>query len=360
MHIAIVLDSFNLGGAEILSIRLARKFQRRGISVSFIALHGDGEMSEQIKKMGAKAYVINSESGVRVSTMFQLFLLMGKIHPDILLTNHFRPLLHVWLAALLCRIPLYHIEHDNLHYRTKSRYLKILRFLLFGIKKMIVISPSLFNYFKGELGCRESKLLTIANGVDREHFTPERNDTLKKEITRENVVFGTCARLVPIKNIAFMLDVFYAYRQKYQGGHLVLVGEGVCRLELEERVAQYGLQDYVSFVGYQEDCAPWLQLMDYYLLTSDDEGLPLSVLEAMACGVVVVSRNVGDMERLFADGGGVIVGGTKIPQWLDALEEIGVGTERYSLLSQQAQKVIEEKYSFDNCVEQYLQLFSCS
>ncbi len=358
MRIVIVLDSFHLGGAEILAMRLARKFLRENNKVFFIALRGEGEINRQLEEMGVEFYAINSEQGVCPSAMFRIYLLLRKIDADILLTNHFRPLLHSWLAALLSRTLVYHVEHDSLHYRTRELYVTTLRFLLLGIKKMIVISPSLYTYFAQKIHGQRKKLVTIVNGVDQEHFFPAAEEIKSGTFAAENVVFGTCARLVPVKNIDLMLDIFHAYRRKFHCGHLILVGEGVCRQQLEQKVAQYDLQENVTFTGYQQDCAPWYQLMDYYLLTSDDEGLPLSVLEAMACGVVIVSRDVGDMKRLLQDGGGRIVYSTESTVWLDTLKDIDAGSEKYLQLSQQAVNIIEEKYSFANCAEQYLQLFS--
>ncbi len=165
MRITIVLDSLHLGGSEILAVRLARKFCMQGHTLFFIALQDEGEISKKITAMGAEYYTIGAPDGVRIKTMIKMALLLRRVRPDIVLTNHFRPLLHTWLATVIQRIDLYHVEHDSLHYRNKNKYLKILRFLLPGIKKMVVISPTLQSYFTNKIPACKEKFVLIANGI---------------------------------------------------------------------------------------------------------------------------------------------------------------------------------------------------
>jgi glycosyltransferase involved in cell wall biosynthesis len=77
--------------------------------------------------------------------------------------------------------------------------------------------------------------------------------------------------------------------------HLCLVGAGQERDRLEALAVELGLADRVHWAGHQSDLAPWYSAMDLFTLTSDSEQLPVSLLEAMACGLAVAGTDVGDV-----------------------------------------------------------------
>jgi len=105
----------------------------------------------------------------------------------------------------------------------------------------------------------------------------------------------------PVKQVGVVLDVFREIRRTVRA-RLVLIGDGPDRGMLENRVAEYGLDDHVEFVGEQLDLPLWLSAGDLFLLPSIKESFGMAALEAMACGVAVVASNIGGLPEIIEDG----------------------------------------------------------
>ena len=109
-------------------------------------------------------------------------------------------------------------------------------------------------------------------------------------------------RLAPIKRLDLFVDVIGALARERPGVRAAIVGEGPERASVLERVAELGLEENVALPGFQSDVRGWLCRSRALLMTSDTEGLSLAVMEAMACGVPAVVRDVGDLGNLVEDG----------------------------------------------------------
>ncbi len=148
------------------------------------------------------------------------------------------------------------------------------------------------------------KVEVVANGIDVEHLASVvDNEALRKRwnISPGAVVIGTVGRLAQVKRQDLMLDVFQRVRGKIPGAILLIVGDGPKRLELEQQAKELGVYDAVRFAGFQSEPGPFLQLMSAFLLTSESEGMPMSLLEAWAVGVPAISFRVGGLPELIHD-----------------------------------------------------------
>jgi len=109
-------------------------------------------------------------------------------------------------------------------------------------------------------------------------------------------------RLAAIKRVDLFLRTVQQVQSTLPGVTATVVGDGVLRDNLEQLAQDLGLMNNVKFVGYQQDVGNWLRRAKVFVLTSDSEGLPLSTMEAMMCGVPVVASLVGDLPDLVDDG----------------------------------------------------------
>jgi glycosyltransferase involved in cell wall biosynthesis len=111
------------------------------------------------------------------------------------------------------------------------------------------------------------------------------------------LTIGTVAGLRPEKNVARLIRAFRAVRARREA-QLVIVGDGPDRSTLEALARQLGVDGDVTFAGYQTNPMQWLGTFDLFALSSDTEQLPISMLEAMACGIPVVATRVGDVPEV--------------------------------------------------------------
>jgi glycosyltransferase involved in cell wall biosynthesis len=113
---------------------------------------------------------------------------------------------------------------------------------------------------------------------------------------------GVVARMVPVKDLGLLLDAAALVAREVPHARLVMVGDGPERAALERRAAEPDLSGRVSFLGHVTPARPLLAGFDVLALSSESEGLPISVLEAMAAGVPVVATAVGGLPEALQDG----------------------------------------------------------
>ncbi len=134
----------------------------------------------------------------------------------------------------------------------------------------------------------------VPGGIDARRFRPAR----KTPVT-DLILVG---RLAEIKRVNVFLQAVAIASRSLPDLTAVIVGDGELRDPLCEMADSLGLQDRVRFVGQQSDISEWLRQARVFVLTSDSEGLALSMMEAMACGLPVVVSDVGDLPDLVRDG----------------------------------------------------------
>jgi len=174
----------------------------------------------------------------------------------------------------------------------------------------------------------------IHNGVDPEQFSPsEPSDSQQsidppksstdsqmsndKETATELLFVG---RLDTVKGIPYLLDAVDDLLDNDDAYHLTLVGDGSRREEYERLVKERGIDDHVSFEGYQSDVRPYYCDCDLFVLPSLSEGLPTVLIEAQSCGVPVISTDVGGANELV--GGGRVVPTADPAALRDAIAEL--------------------------------------
>jgi glycosyltransferase involved in cell wall biosynthesis len=151
------------------------------------------------------------------------------------------------------------------------------------------------------IGVPRAKVVVIPNGVD----FPDQGASPDRSIAREalglpvdGVLVGSVARLDPVKRLDVLLKALAALG----GARAVIVGYGPQERQLTEMAAELGLNERVRFVGYQQDVWPWLAACDVFVLSSDWEGMPNAVLEAMGAGLPVVATAAGGTLDVVVDG----------------------------------------------------------
>jgi glycosyltransferase involved in cell wall biosynthesis len=138
--------------------------------------------------------------------------------------------------------------------------------------------------------------------------------------------------------------------------HFTFVGDGSDRMKLEEDVCKCGLGDYVSFVGVSHNVDEHLVNSDVYILPSEDEGLPMAIIEAMRASLPIVSTPVGGIPEMIEDG----VNGLLIQPDANDIYTLLTKKDSYDWqsLGRNARKTFEEKFTVEKMVDGYSKLLS--
>lgn len=134
----------------------------------------------------------------------------------------------------------------------------------------------------------------VPGGIDAGQFSLQ-----AEPVTADLILVG---RLVEVKRIDVFLEAVSLVARRMPDVTVVVVGDGVLRDELTDRARRLRVDGRVRFVGQQSDVGQWLRRSRLFVLTSDSEGLALSLMEAMTCGLPAVVSNVGDLADLVQDG----------------------------------------------------------
>jgi glycosyltransferase involved in cell wall biosynthesis len=154
----------------------------------------------------------------------------------------------------------------------------------------------------------ESRISMIHNAIDTNVWSPgqSRNDFLAEMVIKQSFpVVGYVGRIMPEKDLVTWLRAAALVAEKYPRARFILVGDGrngETLDELKNLAARLGIADRVLFPGYRLNLLPFYASFDIFVLTSLGEGLPNSILEAMAMGIPVVAVDVGGVKELVSDG----------------------------------------------------------
>jgi len=169
---------------------------------------------------------------------------------------------------------------------------------------IITVSHALADEIKYRQKVNPAKIKVIHNGIDVSNldFNKSQNNFKEKwHIPADHTVIGTVARMAPQKGLPVLLEAAEQLISQYNV-HFLIVGDGPLRVELEEQIRKSFKRDYFTFTGMLENTAEAYSIMDVFVLPSITEGLPLTVLEAMAFGLPVVATSVGGVPEVVKAG----------------------------------------------------------
>lgn len=288
-------SSFSLGGAQARFVQLANAFGRRYRHV-IVAMDGNFEAGKRLYPdidWKALPVPVVRGSGLANRSAFRAVL---KAHtPDLVATYNWGAI--EWVAANLPRLaPHLHVEDgfgpDEVQ-RQLRRRAWARRVLLGWTGTLVVVASRNLERIAHDVWHLPSRRVRfIANAV-----APPASGSAASPVRGapgSTLTIGTVAGLRPEKNLSRLIRSF-AFVNARHAARLVIVGDGPERSKLEMLARELGVASAVEFVGYQPNPMDWLRTFDLFALSSDTEQLPISMLEAMSCGVPVVATRVGDV-----------------------------------------------------------------
>lgn len=150
------------------------------------------------------------------------------------------------------------------------------------------------------------KVAVIPNAVNAAEIAADGTQALARRALRINddeMVIGTVARLSVEKGINYLIDAASIILEEYPSVKFVIIGDGPTRSGLEQQAADLGVSDRLIFAGFRRDSTRLMKAFDIFALPSLRENMPVSLLEAMACGIPVVATDVGGVREILAPAG---------------------------------------------------------
>lgn len=303
MHIVPMLGP---GGAERVAVDIVRGLNPQRFEVAVISIwrRVGCELESLLDKCDVPVEYLGKGRGFDGRTYHRLHRVLREYRPDVVHTH-----LHVLryaLPSLLLLKPgfVVHTVHNLAEREVEPRARRIQRYALNHGVIPVAVSAEVALSLKDLYGIQQCRV--IPNGISTKHYAHPQNTRREwraKEGFRDDQVLFVCvARFAPQKNHALLLNAFAQGPSFDPKAQLVLVGEGILREQLKEQARNLGLDGQIHFLGLHTDIPDVLGAMDVFVLSSDWEGNPLSMMEAMASGLPIVSTAVGGVPDLIASG----------------------------------------------------------
>jgi glycosyltransferase involved in cell wall biosynthesis len=302
-----VLHSLTVGGAEVLAARLARQL-RGSYRFVFACLDELGALGEQLGGEGFRVRVLGRRPGVDWRVTLRLAQFLRHEQVDLLHAHQYAPFFYALASRLVFRRPPILFTEHGRAFPDYPRHKRIVanRLLLERRDRVVGVGQSVRQALIRNEGIPAERVAVIYNGVNLSTFA---NGSVDRRAVRHEMgvdagdwVVILVARLDPLKDLATAVRTLAQVVRRRPDARLVLVGEGPERGMVEDLVRQHDLTGHVRLLGLRSDVARLLHAADVFLLTSVSEGIPVTVLEAMAAGLPVVSTQVGGVGEIIEDG----------------------------------------------------------
>jgi glycosyltransferase involved in cell wall biosynthesis len=315
-----VLSRLNVGGPAIHVVNLTAGLDPARFDQLLVVgseSPAEGSMLDYALFHGVRPHVISemvtafSLTPRDAKALVKLYSLICREKPDIVHTHTtkagFLGRLAARLAGVSIIIHTYHGHPLHGYYGPVKNWLlrRMERVLGCFADRLVTVSEQV----KGELVsygiAKAEKITVIPLGFDLEPFlnSPKRRGEFRSEmnLSQEIKLVGIVGRIFPIKNHSLFLQSAARISTQEPGVRFVIVGDGVLRPDLERQARDLGIADRVLFTGWRRDLPRIYADLDILVVSSDNEGTPVSAIEAMAAGCPVVATHVGGLPDLIAD-----------------------------------------------------------
>lgn len=301
-----VIDSLDLGGAQVVLENLIRHGDTSQFEFEAATMHGRGVYWDRLAALGVPLHSLSFHHKVPLYVPRLAWLCLTRrydvVHTHLLAANVIaKPL------AAFCGVRV-RINHDHCNDKlTDPRWwaLPADRVTNRFSTHVIAVSESTRSFVVEHEGMPAARATTVHNGIDLDKYQPRPADRGRARtqwhLPADAFVVAGIGRLTHQKNFALFLEIAARIIRDHPRAFFVLVGTGEDDAALRAQAEQLGLGDRVRFLGYVGDMPALWPAIDCLLLTSRYEGLPITILEAMACGVPIVASNLDGMREILRD-----------------------------------------------------------
>ena len=348
MFVVHVLSSFGLGGQEQVALELARREALRGHRVVGVAF-APGPLEERFARAGVVTHVLPKRA--RLDPTLPLRIARVAHGADVVHTHNPQALVYGAPAASLAQAALVHSKHGRNPDAGRRRWLR--RHAGRRADAFVAVTPALADLARRHGEGVASRIFVVENGIDVSPFgrDPEARNSVRRElgIPSRAWVVGSVGRLSPEKNQRLLLDAM-----RELDATLVLVGDGPLRPDLERAAGSR-----VVLTGRRDDVARVLAAFDVFALSSDSEGLPLVLLEALASELPVIATQVGGVSDLIHDGRtGLLVPAGDVVRFATGLAALQQDPPKARAMAKAGRALVHERHDAERMTQRYLALCS--
>lgn len=354
-------------GAEVQIATLLRNLaQTEELRLSAILLN-PGRLAQEIRGCGIDVRIIPESQKSFLAVFSEAATYLASRGVRILHSHRYKENVLGALLAHRCRIPFvvrtqHGLSEPHVGFRQIKQKLiqRLDRFVArWATDRVISVSSEMSRHLAQQVNSQ--KIVIIPNGVDpaivhSELSVAEARDRLG--VPRDCHVLGAAGRLEHIKRLDIFLEAAKLLSAERRDTWYVIAGEGKEEARLRALTQSLGLGDRVMFLGHRDDIYDVLRALDILVLSSDHEGLPMVLLEALCLGVVVVARAVGGIPEVIQNGvNGILVDLPDPRDLADACVQVLADRARSQRLAEAGLRSVTEGYGAAMAADQVTRLY---
>ncbi|HEY7390833.1 MAG TPA: glycosyltransferase [Bryobacteraceae bacterium] len=354
LRILELINTLDAGGAETVASSLSLQLAKLGHQVDLACLRDFGRMTiphRRFAENGVRLWKCGKRDGWSTACLWKLARFLKSARIDVIHSHNPLVTHYAAAAALLAGTPL---SVSTIH-GTNTLALRRWERILFAAScfltdRMVLVCRQVQEEFCRRFPALATRASAIPNGIEVGDLL-----AIAPRPACGEFVFGSIGRLVPVKDYHSLLAAFAQLRRQLPCCRLEVLGSGELQAELERFAQNLGLAEAVIFRGWSADIAGFLSRIDAFVLSSRSEGLPMSVLEAMAAGCPVVATAVGGVPELIE---------TARCGWLarpgdphDLAQKMHLATTNRNGQGSRARQAVREWYSAECMARRYNALF---
>lgn len=337
-----VIDSLDLGGAQTALAGMVKYRDQTRFATEVATMHGRGVFWNLFGDLGVPVHSLSPRKWLPAYVP-KFLALVRKRRPHIV---HCHLFASNWIAKPIAANAgvAVRINHDQCNDLVRHRRRAALAMDIVTNRfssHVCAVSNSTREFLIRHERLAAEKVSVVYNGVDLARFVPREGDGPGKRF----VILGV-GRLHPQKNFSFFLEVAAAVIRRHPAATVRIAGTGPEEQSLRRRAEQLGIASHVEFMGHVSDTAAAYATADLLLMTSNYEGTPLAMLEAMAMRVPVVARRIDGIAEILEDGtDALLCDGASPGQFADAIAKLMADRAFGSNLAAAAYRKVHERFS---------------
>jgi len=352
MLVAHVIDSMEVGGAEAVVASLCRLQVAAGHRAEVHTLVANGAIGEGLEAEGIPVHVHGPQNSL--ATIRSIYRAFRRSRPDVVHCHNKRATVLSAAPARLtgCRAVI-STRHGMaaLPYRLRKELKFWVTAALFCDRVVAVCETARRNMIVGAKAVAH-KIVTIRNGA---HRAPVAQGSAPR---KEGFTLIAVGRLARAKNYGTLLQSVAIARQRVPDLALWMIGDGDQAESLRALARDLGIGEVVRFWGEQSDVGSWLERADLFVMSSISEGLPISILEAMAAGLPAIVTNVGGMpEVMQMSESGAVVRAGDTEALAAAIVDFAGRRDQLATLGKRAAVCYEQHFTPQRMTADYLALY---
>ena len=351
-----------IGGTEMVVKNIIEGSDPNVFTMSIFCIEEPlGPWGIDLQNNGLQISTKARQPGFDTSLIFAIRQHIKQYKIDVLHCHQYTPWVYGVLAALGTKTKVIFTEHGRFYPDSSTWKRKLVNPVLnFFTHQVTAISKATKQALVEFENIPEMDIDVIYNGISPLNFNADKAKALRSSlnIPDNNTVLGTVARFDPIKNHTMMVKAFAKVLVQHSECTLLIVGDGEERSNIEQCIAELGIENNVKLVGYEPKPAEHIAIMDIFLLSSLSEGTSMTLLEAMSIGKpCVVTDAGGNPEIISHNSNGKVTANNDETMFATAITKLLLAPQKLANYSNAASEIFNDKFTAQSMNKKFETLY---